>query len=83
MAAGGEDTCARARDPRGMTSRAHGTVSAASGRRLDAESYVAFREALLDLVDEPTPSNVQRYLSASLKFECASSPSRPNRGPSG
>jgi hypothetical protein len=71
MAAGGEDARACARDPRPVTFRAHRSVSAATGRSADARTYVAFREALLDLVDEPTPANVQRYLGASRKLELA------------
>jgi hypothetical protein len=59
-----------------MTSPAHPTVSAESGRPLDAQSYVAFREALLDLVEEPTPANVRRYLGASRRLERGTPPAR-------
>jgi hypothetical protein len=79
MVAGSEDARVVARDPRPMTSRARPTVSAGTSRPRDAASYVAFREALLDLVDEPTPANVLRYLGASGRLERAHSPAREAR----
>jgi hypothetical protein len=35
-------------------------------------AYAAFREAVLDLSDEPSPINVQRYLAASRSLDRAS-----------
>ena len=34
-------------------------------------AYAEFREALLDLSDEPTPVNVERYLDASRALDAA------------
>jgi hypothetical protein len=79
MVAGSDDARVVVRHPRPMTSRARSTVSADTSRSRDAASYVAFREALLDLVDEPTPANVLRYLGASGRLERADSPARDAR----
>ena len=79
MVAAGDDARRLARDPRPMTSRARPTVSADTGTRPDAASYVAFREALLDLVEEPTPANALRYLGASGKLERARPSARTAR----
>jgi hypothetical protein len=37
--------------------------------RADAVSLAAFREALHDLAEAPTPANVRRYLAASRKLD--------------
>jgi hypothetical protein len=36
---------------------------------MQQQSYDAFREAVLDLLTEPTPLNAKRYLAASRKLE--------------
>jgi hypothetical protein len=47
-------------------------------------AYAAFREALLDFSDEPTPLNLERYLDASRALDGAApaddpSPKRSSR----
>ena len=44
-----------------------------------ASRYAAFRRAVLDLNEEPTPLNVHRYLAASELLESQVSPGRRNR----
>jgi hypothetical protein len=41
-------------------------------------SYAAFREALLDFSDEPTPLNLERYLDASRALDGRASADDPS-----
>jgi hypothetical protein len=45
--------------------------------------YDAFREALLDLSDEPSPVNVLRYLAASRTLAHASTNTAPGKAGAG
>jgi hypothetical protein len=41
-------------------------------------AYAAFREALLDFSDEPTPVNVERYLDASRALDVGAPTEQPS-----
>lgn len=53
--------------------------SALEGLRGVSPAYVRFRDAVLDLSDDPTEANIERYLNASRALDGEPARDRPPR----